>query len=85
MLMYSYGSGISATMLSLVGRTPSAPRFSLLRLQAMVRGRGGVGWRVGDGVTRPDCVRGRLAEEDGGMASGVGRLRLCCAMPCRAW
>lgn len=34
-LMYSYGSGISATMLSLVGRTPAAPRFSLPRLQAM--------------------------------------------------
>ena len=37
MLMYSYGSGISASMFSLVGRRPEAPRFALARLQAMVR------------------------------------------------
>lgn len=36
-LMYSYGSGISASMFSLVGRRPEAPRFALQRLQAMVR------------------------------------------------
>ncbi len=35
--MYSYGSGISASMFSLVGRRPEAPRFALARLQAMVR------------------------------------------------
>jgi hypothetical protein len=40
-LLYSYGSGISATMLSLVGRPTTNPRFSLARLQAMVRGWGG--------------------------------------------
>jgi hydroxymethylglutaryl-CoA synthase len=34
-LMYSYGSGISASMFSLVGRRPEAPRFALSRLQAM--------------------------------------------------
>ncbi|KAI3433351.1 hypothetical protein D9Q98_003169 [Chlorella vulgaris] len=34
-LLYSYGSGISATMLSLVGRPTTNPRFSLARLQAM--------------------------------------------------
>ncbi|KAL4431198.1 hypothetical protein ABPG75_006454 [Micractinium tetrahymenae] len=33
-LLYSYGSGLSATMLSLVGRAPESPRFSLARLQA---------------------------------------------------
>lgn len=36
-LMYSYGSGISASMFSLVGRRPEAPRFALTRLQSMVR------------------------------------------------
>lgn len=40
-LMYSYGSGISATMFSLVGRHVEG-RFNLARMQAMVR-EGGVG------------------------------------------
>ena len=51
-LMYSYGSGISASMFSLVGRTPSrGPRFSLARLQGLVSGAGeGVcGWVDGCG------------------------------------
>lgn len=33
-LLYSYGSGISASMFSLLARAPHAPRFSLARLQA---------------------------------------------------
>jgi hydroxymethylglutaryl-CoA synthase len=36
-LLYSYGSGIAASMLSLVGRSPGAPRWGLGRLQSMVR------------------------------------------------
>lgn len=50
-LLYSYGSGMSATMLSLVGRATESPRFALSRLQATVR-RTARSLRAGVGAAR---------------------------------
>lgn len=60
-LMYSYGSGTSASMFSLVGRVPGAPRFHLARLQAMVSAAGAQ--RQGQAAWRGTCWAGRAASD----------------------